>query len=105
ADIRDVPIERLKTMLQEAAVDGVIDDDLIAGTTCTIEKEVAVWKLVDIPVRRGTPYGRIQVCRSKEGRVIRMVGLERLPQGWDVAPLICAPTRGAQPVQREWWQP
>lgn len=37
-------------------------------------------------------YGRIQVGRSKSGRVIRMSGVERIAKGWNVQTLICDAT-------------
>ena len=116
-DIRpDTPKEQLKTKLQEAAGNG------------TIKKEVMLWELVELAennaiddaMERGvTPeelirlieamannrlYGRIQVQRGKEGRIIRMVGLKPLAKGWNVPTLICDATGDAELLKPIWPQ-
>jgi hypothetical protein len=89
---RDIPAERLKAMLQDAAVDG------------TIAKEVPIWDLIDIPIHRGVSYGRIQVHRGAEGRIIRMVGMRPLAKGWGVPTLICDATGDAELLKAIWPQ-
>jgi hypothetical protein len=90
--IRDIPVEQVKTMLQDAAVDG------------SIEREVPLWDLINIPIHRGVSYGRIQVQRGAEGRIIRMVGLRPLAKGWDVPTLICDATGDAELLKAIWPQ-
>ena len=53
---------------------------------------------------RTTPYGRIQIHRGKEGRIIRMVGLKPLAKGWDVQTLICDATGDAELLKAVWPQ-
>jgi hypothetical protein len=49
-------------------------------------------------------YGRIQVHRGKNGRIIRMVGLNKLAKGWDVPTLICDATGDPELLKAIWPQ-
>jgi hypothetical protein len=106
-DIRDMPVERLKalkTMLQEAAVPNRFPGNNAFDGTFTIEKEVPIWSLIDIPIHRGVSYGRIAIHRGKEGRIIRMVGLNHPAKGWNVPTLICDATGDTELLKAIWPQ-
>ena len=91
-DIRpDTPKEQLKTELENAAVNS------------TIKLEVRLWELIDA-VGKHELYGRIQVHRDKDGRIIRMVGLEKLVKDWNVPTLICDATGDAELLKAVWSQ-
>jgi len=69
----------------------------------TIKLEVRLWELVDA-IGRHELYGRIQVHRGEDGRIIRMTGLEKLAEGWGVATLICDATGDAELLKAVWPQ-
>jgi hypothetical protein len=91
-DIDDATKQRIKAMLQEAAING------------KIEKEVPVWERIDIPIHRGVSYGRIQVHPGKKGREIHLAGLNELRKGWEVPTLICDATGDAKLLNAIWSQ-
>jgi hypothetical protein len=93
-DIRDIPKERLKTIFEDAADDGVIKNEI-----------PTLYNLVNIPIHRGVSYGRIQVHSSPEGRFIRMAGLHRIAKGWgNKLTLICDATGNARLLRARWPQ-
>ena len=55
----------------------------------------ALWKLIG-------SAGRIQIHRSDQGRLIRMVGLREIADGWDVPTLICDATGDAELLREIW---
>ena len=68
-----------------------------------VEKCALLWRLVD-EVLNGEEEvsGRLQVHRTENGRVIRMVGLRELAKGWDVETLICDATGDAELLRAIW---
>ena len=68
-----------------------------------VEKCALLWRLVD-EVLNGEDEvsGRLQVHRTENGRVIRMVGLRELAKGWDVQTLICDATGDAELLRAIW---
>ena len=55
----------------------------------------ALWKLIG-------SAGRIQMHRSDQGRLIRMVGLREIADGWNVPTLICDATGDAELLREIW---
>jgi hypothetical protein len=63
-----------------------------AGNDAVFTRKL-LWDLVAAADRTDAErYGRIQMYRNKNGRVIRMSGLEKLAKGWNVQTLICDAT-------------
>jgi hypothetical protein len=67
-----------------------------------IKKLVTLWKLIED--LNSEVYGRIQLQRDKEGRIIRMVGLHPIAKGWNVRTLICDATGDAELLRAIWPQ-
>lgn len=74
-----------------------------ASGNADVEKCALLWRLVD-EVLNGEEEvsGRLQVHRTENGRVIRMVGLRELAKGWDVQTLICDATGDAELLRAIW---
>jgi hypothetical protein len=85
-----------------------LDDKLIeAADNPQIKNEVRLWELIEA-IGDSNLYGRITIEPSKEGRVIRMIGLNPLAKGWNVLTLILDATgdRGLlEPVFRQVEEP
>ena len=81
--------------LVAAAKNGVVD--------AALEKDITPEELIQT-IENNRLYGRIQVHRGKEGRIIRMVGLNTLAVGWDVPTLICDATGDATLLKAIWPQ-
>jgi hypothetical protein len=90
----DTPKEELKGKLEEAT-----------SINAPIKKEVRLWELVEA-VGEHEIYGRIKVHRGDEGKgkLIRMVGLNKLATGWGVPTLICDATGDAELLKPIWPQ-
>jgi hypothetical protein len=99
-DIHELPKEQIKTLLESAAVNMPSAWDAYGAVTAVSRRIIGevptLLELTKIPIRRGIPYGRISIHRGKEGRFIRMVGLNKLAKRWDAPTLICDATGDAR---------
>ena len=69
----------------------------------TVMQLALLWQLVDAALNVDAKlYGRIQVHRGEKGRVVRMVGLRAVAEGWNVRTLICDATGDAELLRYIW---
>ena len=66
------------------------------GGNVGIRKMIALWPLLGAG-------GRVQVYPSKDGRIIRMVGVHRIPKGWRGIPTLISDGTGDAELLREIW--
>ena len=70
-----------------------------------VKKLATLWQLLSQAGETGGEwYGRIQLHRGDEGRIIRMVGLHPIAKGWNVRTLICDATGDAELLRAVWPQ-
>ena len=76
----------------------------LAADNGTTAMRAMLWHLVDDALQDDYSFhcGRIQVHRSKQGRIIRMVGLRPLAKGWKVRTLITDATGDVELLKAIW---
>jgi hypothetical protein len=66
------------------------------GGNAQIRKMIALWPLLGAG-------GRVQVYPSKDGRIIRMVGVHRIPKGWRGIPTLISDGTGDAELLKAIW--
>jgi hypothetical protein len=74
-----------------------------ASDNYNVKKKVTLWELI-IKATPDEVIGRVQIHRSDDGRMIRMVGLQPIVEGWNVQTLICDATGDAELLKAIWPQ-
>ncbi len=76
-----------------------------ASYNSIVKKCTTLWRLIEqADDSRDELFGRIQLHRGNEGRVIRMVGLHAVAKGWNAPTLICDATGDAELLRAIWPQ-
>ena len=77
-----------------------------AASNRLVKKHVTLWELIEETNKSSQDelFGRIQVQRGDEGRIIRMVGLRPIATGWNVPTLICDATGDVELLKAIWPQ-
>jgi hypothetical protein len=87
----NMPWEQVKDKLEEAAINP------------QVKTEVTLWELIAAGAGN-TICGRIAIEPGKDGRVVRMIGVRPLANGWDAPTLICDATGDAELLKPIWPQ-
>ena len=74
-----------------------------ANDNHNVKKKVTLWELIE-KATPDQPIGRIQMQRGEDGRMIRMVGLQPIVDGWNVQTLICDATGDTELLRAIWPQ-